>query len=131
MKLPLDVAEQVSMRQILIMAAIAAVILGAVPSTADSREVRIVNETGRGINFIGVNAPGDKDWSNNRVMSIIRDGTSAQVSVREGSTCRRDVRIAWAGNIAPAVLEGIDLCSAKTFILHYNEGTGPLSYEKR
>ena len=108
------------------------VMLSPVPSSAENREVRIFNETGYGINFIGVNAPGDEDWSKNRVTSVLRNGTSAQVSLVEDGNCRRDIRVAWARKkFAPKVLKDADLCSIRVLTLHYNQKTETLSYEKR
>ena len=82
--------------------------------------------------FIGVNAPGDEDWSKNRVRSVIRNGTSAPVSLVENGNCRRDIRIAWARKkFAPKVLKDVDLCSLRVLTLHYNQETEALSYAKR
>jgi hypothetical protein len=120
------------MQDILLVAMTAVVMLSPVPASADSRQVRIVNETGYGIEFIGVNAPGDDDWSNNRIISVIRNGTSAQVSLTgDGTTCRRDIRIGLTGNIAPTLLKDVDLCSLRALTLHYSRKTGELSYERR
>lgn len=106
--------------------------LSPIPSSSESREVRIINETGYGINFIGVKAPGDEDWSKNRVTSVLRNGTSAQVSLVEDGNCRRHIRIAWASKkFAPKVLKDVDLCSIKVLTLHYNQKAEALSYEKR
>ena len=108
------------------------VMLSPVPLSAESREVRIFNETGYRIDFIGVNAPGDEDWSKNRVTSVLRNGTSAQVSLVEDGNCRRDIRIAWARKkFAPKVLKDVDLCSIRVLRLHYNQKTEALSYETR
>ncbi|MPZ39285.1 MAG: hypothetical protein GEU95_14750 [Rhizobiales bacterium] len=127
-------AEQSPMRDMFLVAQtlIVLVMLSPVPSSAEGREVRIVNETGYGIAFIGVNAPGDKRWSKNRVTSVIRNGTSAQVSLVEDGHCRRDIRIAWdRKKFAPKVLKDVDLCSLRILTLHYNQATEALSYEKR
>ena len=124
-------ADQGRMRDILFVAMTVGVILSPIPSSADGRQVRIVNETGYGITFIGVNAPGHEDWSNNRIMSVIRHGTSAQVSLTTDGKCGRDIRIAWDSKIAPTILKGVDLCSARAVTLHYDRETGAVSYEKR
>ncbi len=127
-------AEQSPMRDTFLVARTLTVLvmLSPVPSSAESREVRIFNETGYGIDFIGVNAPGDEDWGKNRVTSVLRDGTSAQVSLVEDGNCRRDIRIAWARKkFAPKVLRDVDLCSVRILTLHYNQGTEVLSYEER
>ena len=122
------------MRDMFLVARILTVLmmLSPVPSSAESRQVRIVNETGYGIEFIGVNAPGDEDWRKNRIISVIRNGTSAQVSLLEDGKCRRDIRIAWdRKKFAPKVLKDVDLCSLRILTLHYNQETEALSYEKR
>ena len=107
------------------------VMLSPVPSSAESRQVRIVNETGYGIEFIGVKAPSDEHWTKNRVTTVIRNGTSAQVSLVEDGNCRRDIRIAWARKkFPPKVLKDVDLCSLRILTLHYNQETEALSYEK-
>jgi hypothetical protein len=130
----LDMAERSPMRDTFLLARTLTVLvmLSPVPSSAESRQVRIVNETGYGIEFIGVSAPGDEDRTKNRVTSVIRNGTSAQVSLVEGGNCRRDIRIAWnRKKFPPKVLKDVDLCSLRILTLHYNQETETLSYEKR
>jgi hypothetical protein len=127
-------AEQSPIREMFLVARTLTVLvmLSPVPSFAESRQVTIVNETGYGIGYIGVNAPGGEDWRKNRVTSVIRNGTSAQVSLVEDGNCRRDIRIAWAGKkFAPKVLRDVDLCSLRILTLHYNQETEALSYGKR
>ncbi len=37
---------------------------------ADDRNITFVNATGYGINFVGVNPPGDDDWDDNEISSL-------------------------------------------------------------
>jgi hypothetical protein len=119
------------MRNVLLGAVVAAAILMTVASSADNRQVRIVNETGYGIRFIGVSATGDDDWSHNRVISVIRNGTSSQVSLREDGSCKRDIRIAWTRQIAPTILKNFNVCSVTVVTLHYDQNAGTVSFETR
>ena len=118
-------------KALLLVAMTVGVMLNPIPSSANSRQVRVVNETGYGITFIGVNVPGHENWINNRIMSVIRHGTSTQVDLTTDGKCERDIRIAWERNIASTTLKSVDLCSVRFFTLHYNRETGTVSYEKR
>ena len=102
-----------------------------VASSADSRQVRIVNETGYGIQSIGVSPPGREDWSSNQVASVIRNGTSAHVSLNGAGGCRQDIRIAWTRKIAPMILKNFDVCSVTAVTLHYDQKAGTVSFETR
>jgi hypothetical protein len=130
----LEMAEQSPVRNMFLVARTLTVLvmLSPVPSSAESHQVRIVNETGYGIEFIGVSAPGNENWTKNRVTSVIRNGTSAQVRLVDDGNCRRDIRIAWdRKKFPPKVLKDVDLCSRRILTLRYNQETGTLSYEKR
>ena len=54
-----------------------ALVSGAVAE--DARNVNIVNETGYGIKFLGFNNPGDDDWSDNELGSVLRNRGSVYV----------------------------------------------------
>jgi hypothetical protein len=57
-----------------------ALVSGAVAE--DARNVNIVNETGYGIKFLGFNNPGDDDWSDNELGSVLRNRGSVYVKVQ-------------------------------------------------
>lgn len=128
--LSLEMTGISSMRQTVLIAIFAIGFLVAPPSTAASRDVTIVNETGYGIKFLGVNSVGDDNWTKNRVMSVIRDGTSTQVRLGDG-ICQWNIRVEWATDLMPLALNDVELCSVRVVTLHYDEGTKTLSYDKR
>lgn len=118
------------MRQTVLIAVLAMGFLVTAPATAVSREVTVVNETGYGIRILNVNSVDDDKGTNNRIMSVLRDGTSTQVRL-SGGICRWNIRIEWATDLAPATLNDVELCSVRVVTLHYDEVKKALSYEKR
>jgi hypothetical protein len=55
------------------------VTLAGAALAADERNVTVVNGTGYGIKFLGFNNPGDNDWSDNELGSVMANGASVYV----------------------------------------------------
>ena len=88
----------VVMRAIIFALAVAVSALSGSPSfAADERNVTIVNGTGYGIKFLGFNKPGDNDWSDNEISSVLEDGDDVYVKFNEADKgCKWNIRISWS-----------------------------------
>jgi hypothetical protein len=96
----------------------------------DARNVNIVNETGYGIKFLGFNNPGDDDWSDNELGSVLRNGGSVYVKFNTADDgCVWNLKIEWADPGYPGVLwRDVDLCKISTLKLRYSRATDTTSY---
>jgi len=97
---------------------------------ADERNVNIVNETGYGIKFLGFNNPGDDDWSDNELGTVLRNGGSVYVKFNTADDgCVWNFKIEWADPGYPGVLwKDVDLCKISTLKLRYNRSSDQTSY---
>ncbi len=98
---------------------------------ADARNVTVINATGYGIKFLGFNNPGDSDWSDNELGSVLPDGGNVYVkfnSADEG--CTWNIKIEWADPGYPGVLwENVDLCHVSKLTLHYDRDHDKTSFD--
>jgi hypothetical protein len=88
----------------------------------DQRNVNVVNETGYSIKFLGFNNPGDNDWSDNELGSVLGNGQSVFVKFNTSDEgCVWNFKIEWADPGYPGVLwRDVDLCKVNVLKLHYN-----------
>ncbi len=100
---------------------------------ADERNVNVVNGTGYGIKFLGFNNPGDNDWSDNELGSVLANGGSVYVKFNTADQgCIWNIRIDWADPGYPGVLwEKVDLCKIDEITLHYNRAKDETSFTAR
>ena len=91
----------------------------------DERNVNIVNETGYGIKFLGFNNPGDDDWSDNELGSVLRNGGSVYVKFNTADEgCVWNFKIEWADPGYPGVVwSGINLCAIDKITLKYDRAS--------
>lgn len=96
----------------------------------DQRNVNIVNATGYGIKFLGFNNPGDDDWSDNELGSVLRNGGSVYVKFNTADEgCVWNFKIEWADPGYPGVLwHDVDLCKISTLKLQYDRASDTTSY---
>jgi hypothetical protein len=96
----------------------------------DQRNVNVVNATGYGIKFLGFNNPGDNDWSDNELGSVLRNGQSVYVKFNTADQgCVWNFKIEWADPGYPGVLwHDVDLCKISVLKLHYNRANDTTSY---
>jgi hypothetical protein len=96
----------------------------------DQRNVTIVNATGYGIKFLGFNNPGDDDWSDNELSSVLRNGASVYVKFNTADEgCVWNFKIDWADPGYPGVLwRDVDLCKISTLKLQWDRATNTTSY---
>jgi hypothetical protein len=97
---------------------------------ADERNVTVVNGTGYGIKFLGFNNPGDNDWSDNELGSVLANGSDVYVKFNTADKgCKWNIRIDWADAGYPGVLwKDVDLCSIETLTLKYDRASDTTSF---
>lgn len=106
---------------------------GSSSFAADERNVTVVNGTGYGIKFLGFNNPGDNDWSDNEISSVLADGGSVYVKFNTADKgCKWNIRIDWADAGWPGVLwRDVDLCNMEVITLKYDKATDTTSFTAR
>jgi hypothetical protein len=96
----------------------------------DQRNVNVVNATGYGIKFLGFNNPGDNDWSDNELGSVLRNGQSVYVKFNTADQ-------GWSGisrsngripDIPGVLWHDVDLCKISVLKLYYNRANDTTSY---
>ena len=98
----------------------------------DERNVTIVNGTGYGIKFLGVNTPDDDDWSDNELSTTLASGGNVYVKFNtEDEGCVWNIKIDWADDNSSVRLDGVDLCTISDITLHYDAATGQATAIRR
>jgi hypothetical protein len=119
------------MRQ-LFLAAVATAAMVTACYAADDRNITFVNATGYGINFVGVNPPGDDDWTDSEISSILKDGDSVYIKFNESDKgCKWTVRVTWEGYSTAGLVNNVNLCEIDVLTLHYDRSTNVLSYTEK
>jgi hypothetical protein len=113
---------------------LAACLLAATPSqSADRRNFTLYNDTGYGIKFIGVNPPGDEEYTDNEISNVLKHGQSVYIKFNEvDKGCRWNIKIDWEmpGYNSP-FLPNLDLCKITDIRLLYDKKTGVTSFKTR
>src|SRR5262245_4365055 len=113
----------------------AGMLLVALPSFADKRDITIYNATGYGIKYIGINPPDDDDWDDddNEITEVLKDGQSVHIKFdEEDKGCNWKIKIDWElpGYPSP-LIPNVNLCNIKDLRLTYDRATGTTSYQTR
>src|ERR1700719_3394141 len=105
-------------------------VMASVAVAEDLRNVNVVNGTGYGIKFLGFNNPGDDDWSDNELGSVLANGANVFVKFNTADQgCKWNFKIEWADPGYPGVLwHDVDLCSISRLTLKYDRGSDTTSY---
>jgi hypothetical protein len=113
--------------------AAAACLLSSVSFAADERNITIHNATGYGIKFIGVNPPGDEDFTDNEINDVLKDGDDVYIKFNQADKgCSWNIKIDWAMEGYPSpLLRNIDLCAIDDIRLTYDKATGATQYQTR
>jgi hypothetical protein len=114
----------------LFLAALAAVsLLSSSAIAADERNVTVVNGTGYGIKFLGFNPPGDEDWDENELSTVLRDKQSVYIKFNEADDgCRWNILITWAEENTSVRWNNVNLCQINVLTLLYDDKTEKTSY---
>ena len=120
------------MRPLLLSGVAVLATLISVSAFAVDRNVTLVNNTGRGIEFVGFNPPGDEEWTDNEISRTLDDGNSVYVKFNQADVgCTWNVKIVWADDQSSARLDDLNLCSIDEVTLSYDTSTGEASYEAK
>ena len=116
-----------------ILAALAAFTLLITPSlAADERNVTVVNATGYQIKFLGFNVPGDEEWNENEISSLLETGGSVYVKFNGADKgCTWNIRVDWANYESGVLWKGVDLCKIDELTLKYNKETKVTSFSAK
>jgi len=108
-------------------------LMASAAGAEDLRNVNVVNATGYGIKFLGFNNPGDEDWSDNELGSVLANGASVYVKFNTADDgCVWNFKIEWADPGYPGVLwRDVDLCEIGTLTLRYDRASDKTSYTAR
>ena len=119
------------MKSLFLAIIVAIATLSASSQAADERNVTVVNGTGYGIKFLGFNNPGDNDWSDNELGSVLGNGGSVYVKFNNADKgCVWNFRISWADPGYPDVLwRNVDLCSIDKLTLKWDRNSNQTSFE--
>ena len=116
----------------LFFAVLATATLASTAYAADDRNITFVNATGYGINFVGVNPPGDDDWSDNEISSVLKDADSVYIKFNEADKgCKWTIRVTWEGYTTAGLVNKVNLCEIDVITLHYDRSTNVLSYTEK
>jgi hypothetical protein len=102
---------------------------GSSSFAADDRNVTVVNGTGYGIKFLGFNNPGDDDWSDNEISSVLANNGSVYVKFNNADKgCKWNIRIDWASEDTGVLWRDVDLCKVDVLTLKYDKATDTTSF---
>jgi hypothetical protein len=124
--------KEIGMKQ-LFLGLVLGVVVASAAAADDLRDVNVVNGTGYGIKFLGFNNPGDDDWSDNELGSVLANGASVFVKFNtDDEGCVWNFKIEWADPGYPGVLwRDVNLCEINTLTLRYDRSTDTTSYSAR
>lgn len=111
---------------------VAAVMMLSTSTTfaADERNVTVVNGTGYGIKFLGFNNPGDNDWSDNELGSVLANGGNVYVKFNNADKgCVWNFRISWADpGYSDVLWRNVDLCAIDKLTLKWDRSSNETSF---
>ena len=117
------------MRRFVFLAAAVAAALVAAPASAVDRNVSFINETGRDIEFVGFNPPGDEDWNDNEIGDLLEDGDDEYVKFNQvDHGCTWNIRIVYTDDQSSVRFDGIDLCVISDITLSYDGDSDETTY---
>jgi hypothetical protein len=120
------------MRYLILAIVVAAATLLSSASRADDRDFIIVNSTGYPIKFIGVNPPGDNEWTENELGGVLKDGDNIKVRFNQTHKgCAWNVKVTWADDNTSSIFRGLDLCKIEVMTLRYDKASDKASYTTR
>ena len=100
-----------------------------ISAVAADRDVTFINETGRDIEFLGFNPPGDETWDDNEISRVLAQSENAFVKFNQADRgCVWNIKIDWADDNSSVRLNGVNLCTIDDITLHYDAAMGQASY---
>src|SRR5437868_4859588 len=100
------------MRPLFVSAIAATAMLLSASAYAVDRNVTFVNQTGRDIEFLGFNPPGDEVWNDNEIGDVLGNGDTEYVKFNQADRgCSWNIKITFADDKSSVRLNAIDLCT--------------------
>jgi hypothetical protein len=101
----------------------------AAPSFADDRDFELTNATGYSIREIYIDEASSKNWSENELDSVLKDGESMQFKFGKSDRgCKWDMKVVWTDDTS-SVWSNLDLCTIEFIKLKYNRKTDEATAE--
>ena len=96
----------------------------AITYAGNSRDIKVVNNTGYPIKFFSVNQSGDKAWSENELSTAVKDKENFTTTLEgNGKGCAWNIKVMLAGKNSFSMYKDVDLCKAKVLSLGYDQKT--------
>lgn len=82
-----------------------------------------------GIKFLGFNPPGDDEWNDNEISSVLADEASVYVKFNGADKgCNWNIRVDWDGYDSAMLWRNVDLCTIDVITLHYDKASKTTSF---
>jgi len=96
----------------------------AITNAGNSRDLKVVNNTGYPIKYFSVNQSGDKAWSENELSVAVKDKENFTTTLESaGKGCAWNIKVMFAGKNSFSIYKDVDLCKAKVLLLGYDQKT--------
>jgi hypothetical protein len=96
----------------------------AITNAGNSRDIKVVNNTGYPIKYFSVNQSGDKEWSENELSVAVNDKENFTTTLESaGKGCAWNIKVMLAGKKSFSIYKDVDLCKAKLLSLGYDPKT--------
>lgn len=119
------------MKKVVLMVSLAALLMFcAITNASNSRDLKIVNNTGYPIKYFSVNQSGDKAWSENELSVAVKDKENFTTTLESaGKGCAWNIKVMFAGKNGFSIYKDVDLCKAKVLLLGYDPKTDTPIYK--
>lgn len=102
----------------------------AITNASNSRDLKVVNNTGYPIKYFSVNQSGDKAWSENELSVAVKDKETFTTTLEiVGKGCAWNIKVMLAGKNSFSIYKDVDLCKAKVLLLAYDQKTDTPVYK--
>ncbi len=103
---------------------VALLLFCAITNAGNSRDIKVVNNTGYPIKYFSVNMSGDKEWSENELSVDVKDKENFTTSLESaGKGCAWNIKVMLACKKSFSIYKDVDLCKAKLLSLGYDPKT--------
>jgi len=122
--------ERVMKKVVFIGSLVALLMFCALTNASNSRDLKVLNNTGYPIKFFSVNQSGDKAWSENELSVAVKDKENFITTLEgNGKGCTWNIKVMLAGKNSFSIYKNVDLCKAKVLLLGYDQKTDTPIYK--
>jgi hypothetical protein len=109
---------------VFIVSLVAMLMFCSITIAGNSRDLKVVNNTGFPIKYFSVNQAGDKAWSENELSVAVKDKENFTTTFEgNGNGCKWNIKVMFAGKNGFSIYKDVDLCKAKVLSLGYDPKT--------